>query len=421
MRKFSVRPWMVWAVVACMATTVGIVLLFLRSHPARTLTLYYRDGKTVLWNSADGTDAAPSFASYVQSQLVEKFGPDYRLRGTWKVVTTLDTALQRAALQQLQGQRPALTNAAVQTAAFAAEDVTTGQMVSWVGNLDNNAGLDNVRVRTQPGTLMLPFDYAAYLQKFPSQNADTTVNDVRQPLPGWPCTVGALPAANPAANCLWNRDFAYLGQMTLAQALAGQRLVPAVVAGLAAGNSAQNPYGGVSTVLATAAAMGSDVHCYSDAGKTKETQCYSAALIGDGAFARPQAILRGYATLAATGASMPQSVMLSARLNGKMQYTWHRSAARQIIAKSTAQAITTSLSNPTASNLSQYAPVFTTAHGTKTGLIAGTTYLDDAQNVVQFSSKYVAGFWLASQPGLQGKPLQAFAVPVTAGWFNAAQ
>lgn len=406
---------------AILAGVAGALLLPVHKRPlapAQTLTLYYRDGKTVLWQTQrSGIQSA--FDVYVQSQLGSMYGSAFQTRGAWRVVTTLDPALQNTAQQQMQARQAALGG--VQSSAFVAEDVTTGQIVSWADGSDTPSATDAVRAKTPVGTLMLPFDYATYLQSNPAQNASTVFADAQQPLPGYPCTYKVLPTAQSSGlvpNCLWDRDFQYRGPMTLAQALASQRFVPAVLA--VANADAQSQYG-VAAMLGVARAMGNDAHCYADSGLTYETNCYTAAVIGDGVFATPQSILQGYATLANAGGALPQSAILSASLNGKTMYTWHQPAARQTIRAGVAQTLIAALSDPAASYLNAYAPSFTTQRGTKTAIVDGTTFQKDLAGAVQFSSKYAAGFWAVRAPGQQNAPLESVVVPIAAAWFNAAQ
>ncbi|HUB93778.1 MAG TPA: hypothetical protein VMB52_04705, partial [Verrucomicrobiae bacterium] len=159
------------------------------SSQTPSLTLYYSDGKTVLWHSGTSTtnNAAPAFVVYIQAQLRARYGNNYLTKGNWAVTTTLNNSLQATAIKQVQTQQIALKQQKVNDAAFVAENITNGQMVSWVGNIDNQGTQDNTQTLTTVGSLQLPFTYATYLTDTPN-TLDTTLDDAQMPLPGWPCT-----------------------------------------------------------------------------------------------------------------------------------------------------------------------------------------------------------------------------------------
>jgi len=71
-------------------------------HPS--LTLYYSDGKTVLWHDANPAvepttqpSNAPYFVDLVRTELLQTFGDKYYQKGAWNVTTSLDGGLQASA------------------------------------------------------------------------------------------------------------------------------------------------------------------------------------------------------------------------------------------------------------------------------------------------------------------------------------
>src|SRR5688572_21340706 len=127
----SRKKFIIYAVVAAVLLIALCLFLYLRFAYARpdpklpaeqSLTLYYRDGKTVLWQSAQqgaGLEAgAPGFVAFIDDELKEKLGFSYRSKGAWHITTTLDGSLQAAAEQQVQSQLAALKARDVQNVAL---------------------------------------------------------------------------------------------------------------------------------------------------------------------------------------------------------------------------------------------------------------------------------------------------------------
>ena len=377
----------------------------------QSITLYYNDGKTVLWQStAANKTTPPAFAAYVESRLGAMYGSSYEAQGVWRVTTTLDQGLQAAAQKQLQLHANDFTTTSASTTAFAAENVTNGAIVAWISG--PNAGeADNVRRPTDSGTLQLPFTYAAFLEHTPNATS-TVLNDVLGPLPGWPCTNRELPADG--GNCLRNYDQQYDGPITLYQALAGQRLVPA---------AAEANQLGVDKTLATATAMGENGKCYLDDGLSYPTQCYLSATLGDGLFAAPQSMLQAYATLANAGNKLPQITFSHITLNGKVKYSLKPPAPQRAISAATAKAITAILSDANANHPLAADGLFAARTGTKLAVVAGRTNYGEAASAVQFSDKYAAGFWAttgAIDRPFDGTP-ESITLPIVYNWMNAAE
>jgi membrane peptidoglycan carboxypeptidase len=410
--------------VAAIVLAAALVLVYRLTHPSsapaafvdaskQSLTMYYRDGKTVLWQSRPGDSATRSgsyFVDYVKAQMQDNYGYDYQKQGAWQVTTTLDFDIQKTAQEQMQQLSTALLKQRGSAAALMAQDATNGQVLSWVGGLQDPSSdaPDVLRQKVELGTLALPITYAAYLEKSPAHHADTVLNDVRQPLTGYPCT-------NPDyrwGNCLVNLDARYVGPISLRQALGQLRFVPAVLASQEVG---------VEAIVNMADKMSAEdsFNCYTDIALTMDTACHDVSSIGRGVFMRPQRALQAYATLANDGNKMPQTVLLKTELNGKVKYEFSLPKGEQVLQATTAQTLKDILSDPEASylNRSNAFPI----HSAKVGLATGATSDAHVASSIQYTSRYVVGVWALSKPddAIVG-PTHTLTLPVTSAVMDVA-
>jgi membrane peptidoglycan carboxypeptidase len=399
----------------------------------RSVTYYYRDGKTILWQGTRLAETdSPTFVHAVADELLRRYGEKkMQENGEWKIVTTLDESLQEAAKQQVQAQREQMSRQGAEDAALIAQDVTTGQIVSWVGSFEDKvfaSGEDRLSTRTQPGSLMLPLVYAAYMDGNTDLGASNTVEDTQRPLPGYPCTNMALLHG----NCLVNYDRKYLGQMTLRQALGGLRLVPAVQAMVSAVPNDSSP-GNVASINKTIAAIealmgnSSGYRCFepgtdvasltSGTERQYETQCFAAAAIGDGAYAKPSDVINAFGTLSNNGKQLLQAYYLRIEQNGKVVDEWKAVAGKQAVKANAANAINDILSDPSSSYIAK--KDYFNVGNKRVGTMSGFTSEAVTVGAVQYTAKYAVGFW-----GFSGtRPITGFAetftLPATYGWLNA--
>ncbi|HUB93291.1 MAG TPA: hypothetical protein VMB52_02200, partial [Verrucomicrobiae bacterium] len=229
--------------------------------------------------------------------------------------------------------------------------------------------------------------------------------------------------------------YTYMGPMTAYQALAEGKLVPAVeaafsIVGTPTSNTADmsSTATNVNKILSLTNATGSDASCYQPGSViTKETQsdktqCYGGATIGQGLYATPQHTLQAYATLADSGKKIPQTVLLKVALDGITKYTWTQPKTEQVIGSAVAQGIVGALSDSNATWLQADKSMFTASTGTHTAISYGmNTGFGSASNI-QFTSKYVAGFWVYGQmpaSSSQTGQMDTLLIPVTYSWLNA--
>jgi membrane peptidoglycan carboxypeptidase len=427
-KRRSKGTWLVTALVAVLTIATVFALLTNPQQEApetlsgRSLTLYYRDGKKVLWSTDQQdwqTSAAPGFAGQALGQLREVFGSLRLKHGDWHVTTTLDASLQAAAEAQISAQRTQLSRQGVEGAAMIAKDVTTGQVVVWANGFEGSATSepDKVSELVPVGTLMLPFTYAALIEQTTNNGAGTVLEDVQKALPGYPCPDPNRPTAA-GSGCLQNFDRDFLGRLTLRQALGTLRLVPTVQAGVQVNGTAESIK--TQSFVSSLTDSNDNFNCYigDDLSDEKDqTQCFQASTIGEGLFAAPQHILQAYATLSNNGKKLPQTSLLKAAVNGKTMYEW-KARPEQAMRADTAYIINNILSDPNASYLTTQEDLFT-VNGSGVGLMVGLDAGGTMGAAVQFSPKYAVGFWALSSRGISGFT-QTFTLPITGGWMKAA-
>jgi len=166
--------------------------------------------------------SAPHFVFYVREQLEKEYGPTIINEGGLKVITTLDSRMQKAAEDAVAAQAPknALRNA--KNAALVAIDPKTGEVLAMVGSVDyfneENDGNVNVAIMNRsPGSSFKPIIYAQMLKK--GYTTETILNDV-------PIDFGTSAKAYKPNN--YNKKFS--GPVTMRSALAQSLNIPAVEA-----------------------------------------------------------------------------------------------------------------------------------------------------------------------------------------------
>jgi penicillin-binding protein 1A len=111
----------------------------------------------------DGLDAG-YFTSWVQQQVIERYGAERAFDGGLQIRTTLDLDLQRAAEQAIDGYLPGPGGP---TAALVAIDNATGQVRAMVGGRDYNQSPFNLATEgeRQPGSSFKAFVLAGALER----------------------------------------------------------------------------------------------------------------------------------------------------------------------------------------------------------------------------------------------------------------
>ncbi len=441
-RKILIR---VFAIVSAILVVAASAYLLMNKPESgsiptvRSVTYYYRDGKTVLWQGTRLADEdSPTYVHAVADDLIAKFGENtMQDAGEWKIVTTLDQPLQQAAEQVAEEQRRTMKNQGAVDGALIAQDVATGQVVAWLGSGEDKVfynGFDRLSSRMQPGSLVIPLVYSAWIDSNAGVDANTTVEDVQGQLPGYPCTNKALPQQG--GNCLYNYDRKYKGRMSLRQALAGLRTVPAVKAMVSVVPNDSSPVNVTSINKAIAGIegmMGNEgtYTCYNPGTdllnlhtasyeRSERSQCYTAAAIGDGAYTKPSNLINAFATLANKGKRVPQALYMRLEKDGKVLDEWKRAGGEQVIKTTTANTINDILSDQASSYLARKS-YFSLKGETDVSTITGFTNEASNFGAVQYTSKYAVGFWGF---GSDTDPIkgfgESFTLPATHGWLAIA-
>lgn len=177
---------------------------------------------------------APHFVMYIKDYLVEKYGEDEVKTGNLKVVTTLDYDLQQTAEKVVKEY--ALKNEKnfnATNAALVATDPQTGQILSMVGSRDyfdkKIDGNFNVAIaHRQPGSSFKPFAYVTAFEK--GFTPDTVLFDLPTQF-STSCDADGKPIGNASPDSCYapqNYDHAFIGPVSLRNALAQSRNVPAI-------------------------------------------------------------------------------------------------------------------------------------------------------------------------------------------------
>lgn len=360
---------------------------------------------------------APYFVLTAKEQLEEQFGAETVRRGGWRVTTTLDMKLQEEAEKQVQQGIGQVQAQGGDSAALAAEDVETGQMVALVGGADFSNpeyGQNNyARLKLPPGSSFKPYDYAALIENKDNFGAGSVLYDTQGPLEGYPCTNKSHP--DNGGNCLWDYDFRYPGPMTIRYALGGSRNVPAMKAMLLTG---------IDKTIETAESLGleSGYNCYEDDNLTSEAPCYASSSIGDGAYLRLDEHVHAQASLSRMGKTIPQTYILKIDdAQDKPVYEWEKEDGEQAIREDTAYIINNILADPNAS----YFPAGRKPHrfnGWEFAMKTGTT--NDAKDgwMTGYSTKYSASVWVGHHTRrieMRGT-MESMTQPIWQGFMQAA-
>ncbi len=358
---------------------------------------------------------APYFVLAAKQELEEKYGDETVKRGGWKVLTTVDLRLQDLAEKQVSKGITQVKKQGGDTAAFAAVDVKTGQMMSLVGGPDFNApGFGQVNFAQSwigPGSSFKPYDYVTLINESQNVGAGSVLYDIQQPLEGYKCSNKQRP--KDGGDCLWDYDFRYPGPVTIRYALGGSRNVPAVKAMLTVGTD---------KVIQTAKNMGlTSGYVCGSTDPSKRTPCYGASAIGDGAYLHLDEHTNALATLSRMGEYVPKTYILKINdARGKTIYDWKQPKGKQVIKPDSAYIIDDILSDPKASYLRPDRK-FHNYKGWKFAIKTGTT--NDAKDglMVSFSTQYAAVTWVGNHERKEmSGAMENMTQPIVQGWMQGA-
>lgn len=370
---------------------------------------------------------APYFVLSAKQELEKKYGSSTVQRGGWKVITTVDLRLQDKAEQLIKDDLPLIKRYKGDNAAFVAEDVKTGQVVSLVGGVDfgndTYGKINYAKTPLPPGSNFKIYDYAAFIQE-KGAGAGSVIYDNQSKLPGWPCTDKRKPKyAEAGKGCLWDYDFVYPGPLTLRYALAGSRNVPAVKANLMVGTDKVISIANKMMNGSDSASAGYGYNCFYDVKLTRKAPCYGASAIGDGAYLHLDEHVNGIATISRDGAYVPRTyIMQITDAGGKTLYKWTQSKAKQVISQDATYIVNDILSDPKASYIRGYSKFQAQRSGWKFAVKTGTTNDNFDGLMAGWSTKYATVTWVGNHTRniALGGYMQLMTEPIIRGWMEYA-
>ena len=199
-----------------------------------------------------GSIRAPHFVMFVRDYITQKYGEDAAINGGLKVITTLDYSMQQKAEDAVSKFAPTMAaNFNASNTAMVAIDPKTGDILTMIGSRDYfDSSIDgnfNIALaQRQPGSTIKPFVYSTLFKK--GYTPQTVLFDVPTQF-STQCSVDGKPNNpndDPTKVCYSPNDYdlKFEGPLTIKQALAESRNIPAVKALYLAGikNSIQTAH-----------------------------------------------------------------------------------------------------------------------------------------------------------------------------------
>lgn len=255
---------------------------------------------------------APHFVLEVQRMLQQEYGAKLVTTGGLKVTTTLDVDMQKVADDSMAYGISAVEQQNGNNAALVAIQNETGQILAYEGSRDFNYpgyGSYNVAINglRAPGSSVKPFDYATLFKD-------------REPTDYTPGSTLSDTPIDIAGYKPHNFDNRYRGNISIRQALAESRNIPAVKAAYIAG---------MDNVAKLMQDMGDKHYCSKSS--SDDGQCYLPAAIGAYG-ARLDEHTNAYASLARGGAYKPLTYVLKVQgPNGDVLKEWKDPAPKQVV------------------------------------------------------------------------------------------
>ena len=388
---------------------------------------------------------APYFVLAARKELRDTFPSAVVNRGGWKVITTVDMAVQKIAEDQMAKGLRQIKSQGADNAALVVEDVASGQIVALIGGVDfQNDTYGEINYATDvnisPGSSIKPYDYTVFIDNNTNVGAGSVLMDTLGPLPGYPCTNKNRPKQG--GNCLFDYDFRDPGATTLRYSLGGSRNIPAVKAMLSAipNDKSTGKVNSISKTISTINGLmdgKSGYRCYSPgvdvttATKEDESQCYASSAIGDGAYLHLDEHVNGIASLSRLGQAIPKTYILKVtNSSGKILKEFKQPKPKQIVKPDSAYIVTDMAADPNATYLygncngeqSCDGRKFHRYKGWHTAIKTGTTNDNYDGLMVAWNTKYAAGIWVGHHT--RTKAYTGFAEnmtqPIMKGFMQAA-
>ena len=273
---------------------------------------------------------APHFVQMVRAELEKELGKTTVGRGGLTIKTTLDSRVQ----DKLEESMTSLFNSAIpaqsgfSNGASTVADSQTGQIIALMGSRDFNYpgfGQDNAAIAyIQPGSTIKPLVYSKTFEKNegkPSYGTGSTIVDNN---------IDALYGAK-----VNNADNRFKGTMTMRNALAQSRNIPAIKAMY---------INGVSDSLDYIRDVGAKSYCT----QGNDSQAGLASAIG-GCGLKQVDLVNAYATLSRQGVYKPQSTVLEVKnSSGAVIKKWADTDGKRVMSAQVAYMVADILSDPQA-------------------------------------------------------------------------
>lgn len=238
---------------------------------------------------------AAHFVIETQNQLEAEFGSTNIRRQGYKVITTLDMNLQKAAEDAIAANMGTVEDFDLDNAALVSEEVSTGQVVAYVGSrgfTHPGYGEKNLAgTPRSPGSSFKPYDYASLMTSSDNWGAGSIMYDLDTTWSGFGSPYKPR-----------DYDLGQPGGISIRKALGGSRNTPAIKAMYVAGIEKTQQ-------LAEKMGVRSGVTGCSEKG-VKDCQGILSTAIGDGGEIRLDEHVNGYATLSREGKYVPQLFVL---------------------------------------------------------------------------------------------------------------
>lgn len=321
------------------------------------------------------TKRAPHFVDEIVKQLEGQYGADNVRKGGWRIVTTLDWDMQQLAEETVKKNMNAVERQRGDNAALVAIDVTTNQVLSLVGSRDyNHPGYGSYNAATanlQPGSSLKPIVYSKLFEGN-QYGPGSTLSDEKKCWGGW---------------CPNNFDKRFRGSISIRQALAESRNLPAIKAAEASG---------MNSVIDLAKSMGeTNIGC--------GESCESLGLsIGSGTVQLDQHTA-AYATLARGGTAKPETYVLKIeKSNGEIVQQWKDTPGVKTLGDKGPEIsylISDILADDRARRVTFGNPVGFNPKGVKAAVKTGTT--DSAKDgwMMGYTPKLAVGIWVGRSDG----------------------
>ena len=331
---------------------------------------------------------APHFVQMVHNQLVSELGASVVGKGGLTVTTTLDLRIQEKLESEMKKffdtGTPERYN--ISDGAATVEDNQTGQIVAMLGSRDYKyPGFGETNVSTsfiQTGSTIKPFVYATLFKDKGSSNTNYGTGSILKDE-----NINSIYGAT-----LNNWDNRFMGNLTVRQALALSRNIPAVEAMYISG---------VQPALQTAYDAGVTSYCQQEKANG-ETAGLSSAIGACGA--KETDLVNGYATFARSGVYKQQASILEVKNNsGVTLKKWVDNTSKQVMDPQISYMISDILGDAKARiALHGYNPKGLYVPGVKTAGKTGTSDKNGKPKdlwIVDYSTALTMGLWIGNADG----------------------